>query len=85
MNQHSYGYGWRLVIFDNDTLVYHDGWWHGFNAAFMRDIKGKNTIIVLSNHVNWCINQSRDLLTMLRRESEDGMGDATASVKSTRN
>ena len=69
VNEHNYGYGWRLTIFDHDTLVYHDGWCHGFNAAFMRDIKGKNTIIVLSNHVNWCINQSRQLLTMLREES----------------
>lgn len=87
VNQHNYGYGWRLVIFDHDTLVYHDGWWHGFNAAFMRDIKGKNTIIVLSNHVNWCINQSRDLLTMLHDEmpAEENDGDATASIKSTRN
>ncbi len=85
MNEHNYGYGWRLVIFDHDTLVYHDGWWHGFNAAFMRDIKGKNTIIVLSNHVNWCINQSRDLLTMLREESEEDGGTTTASVRSTRN
>ncbi len=71
VNEHNYGYGWRLTIFDHDTLVYHDGWWHGFNAAFMRDIKGKNTIIVLSNHVNWCINQSRQLLTMLREESAE--------------
>ncbi|MGP8216703.1 MAG: serine hydrolase domain-containing protein [Bacteroidia bacterium] len=79
MNQHNYGYGWRLAIFDHDTLVYHDGWWHGFNAAFMRDIKGKNTIIVLSNHVNWCINQSRELLTMLREEAEED--GAVASAK----
>jgi CubicO group peptidase (beta-lactamase class C family) len=82
VNEHNYGYGWRLVIFDHDTLVYHDGWWHGFNAAFMRDIKGHNTIIVLSNHVNWCINQSRDLLTMLREESGDYVGAvASANTK----
>ena len=80
VNEHNYGYGWRLCIFDGDTLVYHDGWWHGFNAAFMRDVKGKNTIIVLSNHVNWCINQSRDLLTMLRGESENGTFAAAPKV-----
>ncbi len=88
VNQHNYGYGWRMVVLSGDTLIYHDGWWHGFNAAFLRDIKGKNTIIVLSNHVNWCINQSRDLLNMLHEElpaEDNSSSEAAVSTKSTRN
>jgi len=63
---HNYGYGWWLTTFGGDTLTYHDGWWHGFNCAFIRDRKYHNTIIVLSNHVNWCINKSCELLNVLR-------------------
>jgi len=63
---HNYGYGWWLTTFGGDTLTYHDGWWHGFNCTFIRDIKYHNTIIVLSNHVNWCIHQSRQILNVLR-------------------
>ncbi len=48
MSNRSYGYGWRLMLFDGDTVVYHGGWWHGFNCDFIRDVKKKTTIIVLS-------------------------------------
>jgi len=63
---HSYGFGWRLVQYGGDTLIYHGGWWHGFNADFIRDVKNKTTIIVLSNHINWCINRSYGLLELFR-------------------
>lgn len=66
VRNHNYGYGWWLTPFGGDTLTYHDGWWHGFNCAFIRDRKYHNTIIVLSNHINWCINRSRELLNVLR-------------------
>lgn len=66
IRQRNYGFGWHLMPFGGDTITYHDGWWHGFNCAFIRDVKYRNTIIVLSNHVNWCINQSRELLNVLR-------------------
>jgi CubicO group peptidase (beta-lactamase class C family) len=66
MGGHSYGFGWRLLQYGGDTIIYHGGWWHGFNADFIRDVKQKNTIIVLSNHINWCINRSRDLIELFR-------------------
>lgn len=66
LNGHSYGFGWRLFQYDGDTIIYHGGWWHGFNADFIRDVKKGNTIIVLSNHINWCINRSRDLIELFR-------------------
>ncbi|HTB07754.1 MAG TPA: serine hydrolase domain-containing protein [Bacteroidia bacterium] len=81
LNMHNYGFGWWLAYYNKDILVYHDGWWHGFNCAFLRDIKGHNTIIVLSNHVNWCINQSRELLTLLRTAADSEDEKTTASVK----
>lgn len=77
IRNHNYGYGWWLMPFGRDTLTYHDGWWHGFNCAFIRDRKYHNTIIVLSNHINWCINRSRDLLNVLRSTLKEGT-DSTA-------
>jgi CubicO group peptidase (beta-lactamase class C family) len=76
---HNYGYGWWLTTFGGDTLTYHDGWWHGFNCAFIRDRKYHNTIIVLSNHVNWCINRSRDLLNVLRETLGEDIDKSTDS------
>jgi CubicO group peptidase (beta-lactamase class C family) len=86
VRSHNYGFGWWLKPFGGDTLTYHDGWWHGFNCAFIRDRKYHNTIIVLSNHVNWCINRSTELLNVLRStlkeevshdKDEDTDGDDT--------
>jgi len=81
VRNHNYGFGWWLTPFGGDTLTYHSGWWHGFNCTFIRDRKYHNTIIVLSNHVNWCINQSRVLLNVLRgtlKEDTDKTNDTIA-------
>lgn len=74
---HSYGFGWRLVQYDGDTIIYHSGWWHGFNADFIRDVKDKNTIIVLSNHINWCINRSYSLIEMFRNPGLNSLTETT--------
>jgi CubicO group peptidase (beta-lactamase class C family) len=52
---HNYGLGWRLLFFpeqDNKKVVYHNGHWHGFNAAFSRLPEEDATIIILSNRYN---------------------------------
>jgi CubicO group peptidase (beta-lactamase class C family) len=50
---HNYGLGWRLLMLPNSKkVVYHNGRWHGFNAAFARLIEEKVTIIVLGNKYN---------------------------------
>ena len=67
MGNRSYGFGWHLMLFGGDTIVYHGGWWHGFNCDFIRDVKKKNTIIVLSNHINWCINRNWELIALFRK------------------
>lgn len=46
----NYGLGWRMNIFpDGKKLIYHNGWWHGNNAAFIRLIDEDATIIVMGN------------------------------------
>lgn len=43
-----YGFGWRIKT-SEDSTVYHYGWWKGFRAFYIRDMKNEKTIIVLSN------------------------------------
>ena len=46
----NYGLGWRMNIFPGgNKVIYHNGWWHGSNATFMRLLNEKATIIVLGN------------------------------------
>lgn len=50
---HNYGLGWRLLMLKNGKKVtYHNGRWHGFNAAFARLGDEKATIIILGNKYN---------------------------------
>ena len=46
----NYGYGWRMNIYGEEKkIIFHNGWWHGNNATFIRLIKEDATIIVVSN------------------------------------
>lgn len=49
----SYGFGWRMTKQkDGNYLIYHNGWWHGNNTVFSRNVNENTTVIVLSNHFN---------------------------------
>ena len=49
----NYGYGWRLTKqADGNNIVYHNGWWHGNNNVFARNLRDNTTIIVLGNRLN---------------------------------
>ncbi len=58
---HNYGLGWRLQFLPNGKkLIYHNGKWHGFNAAYIRLADEQVTIIILGNRFNKMIyNVSR--------------------------
>ena len=46
----NYGLGWRMNVYpDGKKIIFHNGWWHGNNAVFIRLIKDDVTIIALSN------------------------------------
>jgi CubicO group peptidase (beta-lactamase class C family) len=46
----NYGLGWRMNVYDDGKkIIFHNGWWHGNNATFIRLIKDDVTIIALSN------------------------------------
>ncbi len=49
----NYGYGWRLMKQPNgQSMVYHNGWWHGNNTVFYRYLPDTFALIILSNRYN---------------------------------
>jgi CubicO group peptidase (beta-lactamase class C family) len=58
----NYGLGWRMFNYpDGYKIIYHNGWWHGNNAVFMRLIKEDATIIIIGNKFNKKIYSARNL------------------------
>lgn len=71
-DEKNYGYGWRLSrTADGSTIVYHNGWWHGNNNVFARNLKDNTTIIILGNRMNqgnYATDPIWDILKSLREE-----------------
>ncbi len=63
---HYYGLGWHLLVDDSgeDTIVYHNGWWHGNNTVFARLINDTATLIILGNKFNKNIYHARQLASV---------------------
>lgn len=74
----NYGYGWRLLKKpDGNYLVYHNGWWHGNNTVFYRNIQDTTTVIVLSNRYNKAVYHIQPVWDILYgyKKSTVGFGD----------
>ncbi|MBN1250595.1 MAG: beta-lactamase family protein [Bacteroidales bacterium] len=63
----NYGFGWRILkCIDNSSLIYHGGWWRGYNSLYIRDKKNNATIIILSNiRTRSFYNSFRELLGII--------------------
>lgn len=49
-SMHNYGMAWRMYFAKNgDSIIYHNGHWHGSNTVFTRLLKDTATIIALGN------------------------------------
>jgi CubicO group peptidase (beta-lactamase class C family) len=49
----NYGLGWRMNIYpDGKKMLFHNGWWHGSNASFVRLTKEDATLIAIGNKFN---------------------------------
>jgi CubicO group peptidase (beta-lactamase class C family) len=71
----NYGYGWRMIDDGkNPKIIYHNGWWHGYNSTFLRRPSDRTTIIVLSNKYNTSAYQVQGVLSILDEKSGDGSG-----------
>jgi len=68
----NYGLGWRMYNYpDGYKIIYHNGWWHGSNAVFIRLIKEDATIIVIGNKYNSNIYKARDLISLFIQHNVD--------------
>lgn len=61
----NYGLGWRMNIFpDGNKIIYHNGWWHGSNATFIRLINEEATIIVIGNKFTRAVYHAKVLTSL---------------------
>ena len=61
----NYGLGWRMNIFpDGNKIIYHNGWWHGSNATFIRLVKENATIILIGNKFTRAIYHAKVLTSL---------------------
>ena len=84
----NYGLGWRMNIYpDGKKMIYHNGKWHGNNAAFIRLIEDSATIIVLGNKFNRNIYHAREMAALFgnyfggSEEEETSTGKPAAVIK----
>ncbi len=58
----NYGLGWRMNLYpDGKKIIFHNGWWHGCNAAFIRLLQDSATIILIANKFNRVVYHSKAL------------------------
>jgi len=60
----NYGLGWRMYIYPTGKkIIYHNGWWHGSNASFMRIPYDSAVIIVIGNKFNRNVYHVKELVS----------------------
>jgi CubicO group peptidase (beta-lactamase class C family) len=62
-----YGLGFRLrEDQNNQKIIYHNGWWHGYRTAFHRRESDNSCVIILSNRLDRCVYaQAKQLFNIL--------------------
>jgi len=63
-SMHNYGLAWHLYFNNGDTIVYHNGKWHGSNNVFMRLVQDDATIIILGNKANGNIYKMKGMASI---------------------
>jgi CubicO group peptidase (beta-lactamase class C family) len=65
-NDTEYGFGWRIETLSNgEKIVFHTGWWGGYNSLFARRLSDHTAIVVLSNRLNWSFNDVERLMNLV--------------------
>ena len=76
----NYGLGWHLNIYPNGKkMIFHNGWWHGNNAVFIRLLDEDATIILTGNKYTRAIYHAKQLATIfggydLQDEEDENSG-----------
>ncbi|MEQ1554741.1 MAG: serine hydrolase domain-containing protein [Ferruginibacter sp.] len=80
----NYGLGWRMNIYgESKKIIFHNGWWHGNNAAFIRLQNEDATIIVLSNRFARSVYTSKILVNIFGNYFDVEAEDTENIVPST--
>ncbi|MDB5202817.1 MAG: beta-lactamase [Ferruginibacter sp.] len=59
----NYGLGWRMNNYPNGKkMIFHNGWWHGNNAVFIRLFDEDATIILVNNRFTSAVYKARHLV-----------------------
>ena len=78
----NYGLGWRMNIYPNGKkMIYHNGWWHGYNASFIRLIDEDATIIIMGNRYTRAVYKAKTLAPALGARYVSGEEEETENVK----
>jgi len=78
----NYGLGWRMNNYPSGKkMIYHNGWWHGNNASFIRLPEDSATIIVLGNKYNHGIYHANDLSNIFGNYFGDAGEDESEAAK----
>ena len=80
----NYGLGWRMNVYDDGKkIIFHNGWWHGNNAAFIRVLKDDATIILISNRYASAVYKAKNLVNIFDRYFETDTEDAENAIPAT--
>ena len=80
----NYGLGWRMNNYeDGKKIIFHNGWWHGNNAAFIRVLKDDATIILISNRYARAVYKAKNLVNIFDRYFETDTEDVENAVPAT--
>lgn len=62
-----YGLGFRLrEDQNNQKIIYHNGWWHGYRTAFHRRESDNSCVIIMSNRLDRCVyTKAKELFNVL--------------------
>jgi CubicO group peptidase (beta-lactamase class C family) len=81
----NYGLGWRMDNFPNGKkMIFHNGWWHGNNAAFLRLFDEDATIIVVNSRYTSATYKAKYLINNFAhyfdKVAEDDSENSTSST-----
>lgn len=71
----NYGYGWRITEEKGAKIIYHNGWWHGYNSLFYRRIDDQTTVIILSNRDNKSVYKIEDVLEIITPAEKESIAE----------
>ncbi len=60
-----YGLGFRINPNGGDTIVFHNGWWHGYRSAFQYRKADKTIVVILSNRLDKNVYQTARIFNTL--------------------